>query len=120
MARWGAEAFSSTKLVDPEIKRLLTSVELRLFEPEQDWPNDRPARVTVELEDGTSLSRECMSAAGGPDRPFSEKQILDKISHYTGDVYPNFRTTLDGFLRQEPDVLEGSWGGFVGRLVEKG
>jgi 2-methylcitrate dehydratase PrpD len=116
----GAEAFSSTKLVDPEIKRLLTSVELRLFEPEQNWPNDRPARVTVELEDGTSLSRECMSAAGGPDRPFSEKQILDKISHYTGDVYPNFRTTLDGFLRQEPDVLKGSWDGFVGRLIEKG
>ena len=40
-----------------------------LRDPVLEPPNDWPARVTWELEDGARVARECLSAKGGPNRP---------------------------------------------------
>ena len=75
--------------------------------------------MKIEYEEGPDLSRECLSAAGGPDRPFTEQQIMDKISSYTDEIYPNFRPTLAALVQQEEELLAGSWENLVNRLVEK-
>ena len=79
----GAEAFSAATLDDPAIAALRDRVELRRYEPELPWPEDRPARVTWIPRTGEPLEAECKSARGGPDRPFAPSEILDKVREIT-------------------------------------
>lgn len=113
----GVEAFNSSTLANSEIAKLREKIELRPFLPEQPWPNDRPARLTVELNDGRTLSRECLSAKGGPDRPFTEGEILRKVTDLTRDVYPNFGSTITELLKFPSAKKAERWDEVVGRLV---
>ena len=114
----GATAFDSSALHKPGIAELRGKIELRPFHPEQGWPNDRPARVTVELKNGQVLSRDCMSARGGPDRPFTEEEILAKVTQLTSDVYPHLASTLTDLLELTPVKKAERWDTLVGRLTE--
>jgi 2-methylcitrate dehydratase PrpD len=113
----GVEAFGSLALRKPEIVELRSKIELRPFLPEQEWPNDRPARVTVELKNGVVLTRECMSAKGGPDRPFTEEEILRKVTQITSDVYPDLAPSLTEFLALTSEKKAERWDTLVGRLI---
>ena len=113
----GVEAFNSLALHQPEVVELRGRIELRPFLPEQEWPNDRPARVTVELKNGQVLSRDCMSAKGGPDRPFTEEEILAKVTQLTSEVYPNLASTLTDLLVLTPVKKAERWDTLVGRLI---
>ena len=113
----GAEAFASTTLTDKAIGAVRDRVDLRPFAPELAWPKDRPARVTLELADGTRRSAMCESARGGPDRPFSTTEILEKIGGITGEVYPRFIGMAERLIAAEPDVLALPWGSVVAELT---
>jgi 2-methylcitrate dehydratase PrpD len=113
----GAEAFASTTLTDGVIGAVRDRIELRPFEPEMAWPKDRPARVTLELADGTRRTALCESARGGPDRPFSTAEILAKVEGITGAVYPRFIGTAKTLIAAEPDVLRAQWGDIVAELT---
>jgi 2-methylcitrate dehydratase PrpD len=113
----GVEAFNSSALHQPEIVDLRGRIEMRPFLPEQEWPNDRPARVTVQLKDGRVLSRDCMSAKGGPDRPFTEEEILAKVVQLTSDIYPHLAPTLIDLLTLTLAKKEERWDTLVGRLT---
>ncbi|MCC6533403.1 MAG: MmgE/PrpD family protein [Burkholderiales bacterium] len=104
-----AEAFSAATLTDPVIAGLRERIELRRFEPALPRPNDRPARVTLELAGGTSITRECLSAAGGPDRPFDEAVILEKIRDITHEPYPRFNPVFEALLALDPGELARPW-----------
>lgn len=116
----GADAFSANRLHDPEITRLRKLTELRSYEPIGEWPNDRPARVSVEFQDGSTMNKECLSAAGGPDKPFSQKQIIAKIRLLTGEIYPEFANTLTELIELKPSVASLSWDQIVAKLVGEG
>lgn len=116
----GVEAFDSLALHRPEIAQLRDKIELRQFLPEQDWPNDRPARVTVELTDGHTFTRECLSARGGPDKPFTEEEILGKGTKLTSDVYPKLIPTLAEYLTLTNAKKAERWDRLVANLVEGG
>jgi len=113
------EAFSSTALTVPEIKRIRKAVELRKFDPEKPMLHDRPARVTIEFNDGSRLVKECLSARGGPDRPFSEADILEKISRYTKDVYPSMASMVSKFLTIDEKYIDTTWDEHIDNLLEK-
>jgi 2-methylcitrate dehydratase PrpD len=113
----GVEAFDSSALASPEITKLRDRVELRRFQPEQAWPHDRPARVIVEFENGERMARECLSARGGPDRPLSTEEILEKISHLTEQVYPNFAPTIVEILALDPASKTRHWEEIVAQLT---
>ncbi len=113
----GVEAFNSLALHQPEVVELRGRIELLPFLPEQEWPNDRPARVTVELKNGQVLSRDCMSAKGGPDRPFTEEEILAKVTQLTSGVYPNLASTLTDLLVLTPAKKTERWDTLVERLI---
>jgi 2-methylcitrate dehydratase PrpD len=104
-----AAAFSAPTLDDPVVAGLRERIELRRFEPALPRPHDRPARVTFELADGSTITRECLSAQGGPDRPFEESVILDKIRDITGAACPQFAPGFERLLDLEPAQLDRPW-----------
>jgi len=113
----GAEGFSSATLGQPALEALRAKVQLRPYAPLQPFPNDRPSRVTVELENGRRIVRECLSAQGGPDRPFAEADIFRKIRQLTEPVYPDFAGTMEDLLTSMPERMSQPWDSFLGRLL---
>lgn len=113
------KAFSSAALTMPEITRIRNAVKLRKFDLEQPMPYDRPARVTIEFYDGSRSVKECLSAKGGPDRPFSEADILEKISRFTEDVYPSMASMVSKFLTIDKKYVNTPWDKHIDNLLEK-
>jgi 2-methylcitrate dehydratase PrpD len=64
---------------DERVARMRQRVAMRLVDEELPWPHDRPAFVTLVTADGQRFSANCMSARGGPDRPFSDDELWQKM-----------------------------------------
>lgn len=105
----GADAFFSRTLEDPAIARLRERVRIAPYLPLANPPNDRPARVSIRMRDGTQFVRECLSAEGGPDRPFPLSVFIEKITALTAPVYPNFVPVFSELLGLNPARLAQRW-----------
>lgn len=105
----GAEAFHASTLTDPAVAGLRERVTIGAFAPVPAWPNDRPARVTWTLDDGTTLTEEVLSARGGPDRPFAPQEIRDKILGIVADPYPRMPEMVGRLLGLDPGLLAAPW-----------
>lgn len=103
--RADADAFHASSLTDPDIAILREKVVIAPYEPEMPPPNDRPAKVTIMLSDGTRLSGECLSARGGHDRPFSYAEIVEKGRLNIAAAYPNAPTQIEPLLEGKADAL---------------
>ncbi len=113
----GAEMFTAASLDDPTLAVLRARVELKLFEPELPAPNDRPARVTWQLASGEAVTAECLSARGGPDRPFAPAEIMAKLATITGPVYPGFAAIAEDLIGLAPELLDRPWDAVVARFA---
>ena len=113
----GAEAFAQSTLTDPAIAALRARVELVRFAPDLPWPTDRPARVTLEFDDGTRRTAECLSARGGPDRPFARDEILAKIRGITAPAYPAMPEVLAALVAGEKSGLGKPWAAQVAAMT---
>jgi len=113
----GAEAFHASTLAMPEVAALRHKVTLAPYEPEPDWPNDRPARVTWTLDDGTRLNEEVLSARGGPDLPFTPEEIRGKIRGIVAEPYPAMAGALEAVMALDPATLAGRWDAVVAEMV---
>ena len=120
MGHAGAEAFTAARIDDPAIARLRDKVELRPFAPEQPWPNDRPARVTWLFNSGERREAECLSARGGPDRPFSALEIMAKLAGIADPVYPALSPLAQSLIELDTDLLGEGWEGVVARMTGAG
>lgn len=116
----GQEAFADGLLKDPLLDGLRKRVHLSAYEPEPAWPNDRPARVTWKFTDGRTAVAECLSARGGPDRPFTPTDILSKLEGITHPVYPGLADLALQITELAPDVLATSWRDLVARFTSNG
>ena len=112
----GADAFMSGTLREPVIGALRERLLVKPYAPLPAPPNDRPARVRVTLRDGGDLTAECLSAAGGPDRPFPPAMLDAKVQALTGDVYPNLAPTLLALVDARRIREAGGWGDVVARM----
>jgi 2-methylcitrate dehydratase PrpD len=110
-------AFSSPALNAPAIAALRRKVKVVPFGEELAPPNDRPARVTIRLTDGRIRQSTCLSAPGGPDRPFPDEIVMQKVERLTADVYPHFGETMKRLIGLEPAVLDATWEAVVGELT---
>ncbi len=113
----GAEAFAGSTLSDAVIGSVRDRVSMTPFAPEQAWPLDRPARVMLELKDGTRLSGECLSARGGPDRPFSTEEILAKITKITAPIYPAMAGVAQRLIALDPKTTARPWRDLVTEIA---
>lgn len=106
----GADAFSSTMLVDEKVNRLRQCVSMTPWPaPIPPPPNDRPARVGIRFADDTHLEAICLSAAGGPDRPYADEQRLNKIGELTRSMYPGLRPAADALITLPPAQIRQPW-----------
>jgi 2-methylcitrate dehydratase PrpD len=117
MGHAGAEAFAAATLDDPAIAAMRNRVELRAYEPEMPFPNDRPARVTWMLKSGERLTAECLSARGGPDKPFAPADIMAKLSDISAPVYPGLVPVAEKLIALDADMLARSWAEVVGDIA---
>ncbi len=114
----GAEAFAAATLADPAIARLRERVSVKAWQPELPPPNDRPARVTVELRDGRRLQAECLSAKGGPDRPLPAHVVLEKMGALASPVYPNMRRVFEELLESPASRMARGWADIVTEICQ--
>ncbi len=105
----GAQAFAATTLTDPRIAELRDKTTIGAWEPEPVWPNDRPARIICTLADGRRQVAECLSARGGPDRPFSSDEIVSKALGIVAEPYPEMAHVLRAVVSLDPVVLQSPW-----------
>ena len=71
--------FLDASLRDATIIGLRKRIAMAQLPTVKAWPLDRPARVTLELADGSQLSAECEAALGSPARPLDANRVLQKI-----------------------------------------
>jgi 2-methylcitrate dehydratase PrpD len=112
----GAEAFMSGTLHEPAIGALRERVRVKAYEPLPAPPEDRPARVHVLLRDGTRLAAECLSAAGGPDRPFAPALLEGKVHALTSAAYPRMAPTVLALADASRARAAGGWAGIVASM----
>lgn len=112
----GADAFAASTLAHPLIDSLRAKVGVAAREQELPPPHDRPARVVVELIDGTRIDAECLSAVGGPDRPLPPHVVFDKVSALAGPVYPAMRSVLESIAALDADALRAGWRNIVDQM----
>ena len=114
----GAEAFAAGTLAEPAIGRLRDRVAVAPWMPDLPPPNDRPARVSVELRDGGRVAAECLSAAGGPDRPLPPETVFGKISALAAPVYPRMRPVFEALASLPASRMERGWGDIVSEFCD--
>ncbi len=90
----GAEAFSTQSMQDDRVARMRQSVAMRLVDEELAWPHDRPAFVTLVTSEGQRYSAHCLSARGGPDRPFSDEELWQKIQDLSRTSAPGLTQAM--------------------------
>jgi 2-methylcitrate dehydratase PrpD len=105
----GQEAFAAATLQDPRIARLRHAVQLAKFEPALPRPHDRPARLRLVLRDGREVHAECLSARGGPDRPWAPGVIEDKVRSLAGTLSPRLADDLLALVELPPALLGRPW-----------
>ena len=108
-----ADAFSAETLAHPDIARLRERIEIKPYAPLPPRPNDRPARLTLDFTDGTRLVTECLSARGGPDRPFADEEVLAKIERITQTVYPRLLPVMRSVMALDRARIDSRWGGVL-------
>jgi len=116
----GADAFATARLREPQIAALREKVTLSTYAPQRPPPYDRPARITISFTDGRTLSGECLSAQGGPDRPFDKSVLTDKIRELTEPVYPDAPAVLRSVMLLESRRKSQGWAEIVGELCGTG
>lgn len=113
----GAEAFHASTLTAPELAAMREKVTIGAYDPEPAWPNDRPARVTWVLSDGGRVTEECLSARGGPDRPFEPSEVRAKIRGIVDAPYPAMGAVLERLLDLDPAALDRIWADIVAEMT---
>ena len=83
-----------------DVSQMKTGDEITIkpYEGDLDPPYDRPARLTVTTSSGAVLVEECRSAVGGPDRPLSDADVLDKVELITAGQMPLFAAVARGLV----------------------
>ena len=114
----GYGAFTAAMLGRADIVRLRQKVSVTPLLPERSAPHDRPARITVMLEDGASYTEECLSARGGPDRPFTDEEVQDKIASLTAPAYPRFAPAVRRLLRAPERFSDRRWDALLRSMLK--
>ena len=97
----GPEQFTEEKLFDPNVRKLMQSIELL---PDDELTRlqseTQGSKVQITLTSGETYKEDCLYPPGNPKNPLSDQQIADK-----------FRTLAKGTLNkaQIEKAIDGVW-----------
>jgi len=74
--------------------------------------------VTVRLGDGSSVSTECLSARGGPDRPLPVDTWRAKLIELAQPVYPRIVAVLDEIVSGDARRRAQPWPELVREMTQ--
>src|SRR3984893_12440286 len=78
--------FTDDRINRPDAQSLLTKVSTRPNASyTAQYPRRMPAKITVQLEDGTTLEHEVQDYPGMPSRPFTWNDVVEKFDQLTAD-----------------------------------
>src|SRR5271156_119697 len=78
--------FTDDRVTSPDVQSLLTKVSARPNASyTAQYPRRMPAKITVRLTDGTTLSHEVQDYPGMPSRPFTWNDVVEKFDQLTAD-----------------------------------
>lgn len=97
--------FLDASLRDPAILALRPRIRLAQLPEVKPWPLDRPARVTLKLDDGEQLSASCDAALGSPARPLDADRVLLKIQELSSRDAPGLEGSV---VRLRETIASGS------------
>jgi 2-methylcitrate dehydratase PrpD len=86
--------FFDASLSDSRIRALRSRVDLAELPDIKPWPYDRPAKVSVELEDGSRIEQLCEAALGSPARPLTTEAVLAKIAQLARSRAPGLHDAV--------------------------
>jgi len=91
--RIGLEHISGSGLADSRVAALVDRMQTRI-EPrhEQRYPDGRWADIEFELYDGRTVVSGDIHARGGPERPYSQNDIVEKFEEFAVPVLGETRT----------------------------
>ena len=115
----GPQAFSEEVIEDPEVAFLRNRVRLLPYEPLPAWPEDRPARLVITMDDGRQLDTECMSAPGGPDHPISAEMLLQKVAGLTADDFPSFPDHARSIVEGNGGMRGKTWQEIIMKMLAR-
>ena len=95
------KAFARESLHEATVVQLRDRVRIEEWTDVPEPPHDRPSSVRVTLADGSVHEETVMSALGGPDRPMSREQLLDKFRTLTAELRPGFAAQAEALT--DPD-----------------
>lgn len=121
----GVASFDAASLADPRIARLRDLTRIVPFPEVRPAPHDRPSRVIVTRHDGARAEALCWSAQGGPDRPYAEDALWDKLQALSSRHAPGLVPTMRALLAAvqapaEAAVLSRPWHACLGDLFSDG
>lgn len=90
----GQAAFARRTLTDPAISELRRHVTLKPLASIEPWPNDRAARLTWIMNNGTRHVASCRNARGGSDQPFDTPTLLAKLRENSQGIFPDMADVL--------------------------
>ncbi len=111
------EAFGSAAIASTRIRSLRRKITLREFEPALPRPHDRPARITITLNDGQRFTHECLSAKGGPDRPYSCEELFARLHTWLAPVYPRLAPRLHDLSKLRRSDLQAGWDALLPEMI---
>jgi 2-methylcitrate dehydratase PrpD len=114
------EVFSGEFLQDPAVQALREKVRITEWASLPAPPEDRPAKVTVTLRDGSIREQSVLSAIGGSDRPLAQEQLMSKFETLTASRHPHFAAVAQTFIGAENPNLDMPVSDFLSALLAQG
>ena len=103
------EAFNSETLDNSEIRQLREKINMYLYNPQPEPPNDRPAEISIHLSNGEKYIQECLIAEGSASKPFTDQTIKNKINSTLKRHYPKLHGPLQSLVAMEERALKATW-----------
>jgi 2-methylcitrate dehydratase PrpD len=94
------ENFLHTSMSNDLISSMRQKVVMQELKEVRPWPYDRPARVTILLNDGTQISEFCEAALGSSSRPLEVQTVLQKINVLSKVTAPNLENAVVSLRNQ--------------------
>ncbi|MBH67350.1 MAG: MmgE/PrpD family protein [Rhodospirillaceae bacterium] len=104
-----AAAFTKSMLSNSDIAMLRNKIHISQYIPEPEWPNDRPALLKVKMQDETVIIKKCLSARGGPDRPFLLTDITAKIRSILAGNFEILLEPINKIILLDDHILDSTW-----------